>query len=119
MMKGYVNEFGQPLVTITVRGSRGDVTTFAVIDSGFNGDLCLPVQVAIQLGLELRAVQTMELADGTRKRELVFGGIVALGEEEKGADIILTDAQDSLLGTGLLLDSAMEIDFAKRTVEIR
>jgi hypothetical protein len=25
----------------------------------------------------------------------------------------------SLLGTGLLLDSAMEIDFAKRAVEIR
>lgn len=45
----------------------------------------------------------MELADGTRKRELVFGGMVTLGEEEKRADIILTDAQDTLLGTGLLL----------------
>jgi len=67
----------------------------------------------------LRSSQLVELADGTRRRELVFEGLITLGEEEKRADIILTEARDTLLGTGLLLDSILEIDFAKRKVEIR
>ncbi|MGQ9631394.1 MAG: Uma2 family endonuclease [bacterium] len=36
------------------------------------GDLCLPVQIAIQLGLELCGIELYELADRTIQRENVF-----------------------------------------------
>lgn len=52
-MEGYVNEYGQPIVEVTVEGSRGSIIAGAILNTGFDGDICLPTQVAIQLGLEL------------------------------------------------------------------
>jgi len=34
-------------------------------------------------------------------------------------EIILTEARDTLMGTRLLAEKILEIDFAKRTLEIR
>jgi predicted aspartyl protease len=118
-MKSYVNEYGHPVVGITVVGSRGSATAEAILDTGFDGDVCLPTQVAIQLGLELAATQLIELADGTRKRELVFAGEGVFEDELRKVEIILTEAQDTLIGSRLLADKILEIDFPKRTVEIR
>lgn len=118
-MEGYVNEYGHPVVGITVVGSRGSATAEAILNTGFDGDVCLPTQVAIQLGLELAATQLIELADGMRKRELVFAGEGIFEDEVRKVEIILTEAQDTLIGTRLLADKTLEIDFPKRTVEIR
>jgi len=119
MVEGYVNEYGQPVVEITVVGSRGSITIDAILNTGFDGDVCLLTQAAIQLGLELAATQLIELADGTRKRELVFAGKGIFGRKERAIEIILTEARDTLMGTRLLAEKILEIDFAKRTVEIR
>jgi predicted aspartyl protease len=118
-MKSYVNEYGHPVVEITVVGSRGSATAEAILDTGFDGDVCLPTQVAIQLGLELAATQLIELADGTRKRELVFAGEGVFEDEVRKVEIILTEAQDTLVGSRLLADKILEIDFPNRMVEIR
>ena len=118
-MKGYVNEYGQPLVEITVMGTRKESTCPAVVDSGFNGDVCVPTSIAIQLGLELVATYTIELADGTVRNELIFAGEVVFNGRKESAEILLTEAQDTLLGTGLLMGRVLEIDFLKRAVEIR
>lgn len=83
-----------------------------------DGWICLPVPIAIHLALELYGSQTVELADGTRKRELVFTAQVVLGDEQKQIDIILTESEDALLGTGLLADSVLTIDFVDRTLEV-
>ncbi len=117
-MRGFVNEYGQPLVEITVTGIRDSITCPAVVDSGFNGDVCIPTSIAIQLGLELVAAYPIELADGTKRNELVFAGDVVLDGRRENAEVFLTEAQDALLGTGLLWDSVLEIDFIKRVVEI-
>ena len=118
-MEGYVNEYGQPIVEVTVEGSRGSIIAGAILNTGFDGDICLPTQVAIQLGLELVAIQLIELADGTRKRELVFTGKGIFGDQVQTVEIILTEARDTLMGTRLLAEKILEIDFAKRTLEIR
>lgn len=118
-MESYVNEYGHPIVGITVVGSRGSATAEAILDTGFDGDVCLPTQVAIQLGLKLAATQLIELADGTRKRELVFAGEGVFEDKVRKVEIILTEGQDALIGTRLLAYKILEIDFLKRTVEIR
>jgi hypothetical protein len=50
--------------------------------------------------------------------ELVFRGKVVFGDEERWAEITLTNAQDTLLGTGLLAESVLTIDFVDRTSEV-
>ena len=46
-----------------------------MVDSGFDGFLCLPIEVAVGLGLELVTTIPVELADGTvNENELVFAG---------------------------------------------
>jgi predicted aspartyl protease len=61
-------------VDIEVIGMRRTVTVTALLDTGFDGDVCLPITLAVSLGLELVAQGWVEYADGRRERELAFAG---------------------------------------------
>ena len=117
-MIGHVDELRQPRVEITLLGTRGEVTTDAVIDTGFDGDLSIPIQLAIEIGLELWGITIVELADGSRKQELVFTGEMKLEKDKQKIDIFLTDSKDALLGTNLLSNAKLEVNFVDKTVEI-
>ena len=116
-LKGYFDDFDQPRVTINVVGPHREITVDAVIDTGFDGDLCLPTQLGITLGLELKDLTRVELADRTIKQELVFAGIVQLGKSKRDVNILLTESDDALLGANML--SYLELDFVNRTIKIR
>lgn len=62
--------------------------------------------------------QTVELADGTEKEELVFTGKVTFRDKREEVDVTLTSAQDALVDIGLLADSVLAIDFVDRTLEV-
>lgn len=111
-MEGYIDQQGEARVKVEVMGREID----AVIDTGFDGDLCLPIQIAVQLRLELTSVESFELADGSIKQELVFSGKTKLGEAEKDGWITLTESDDALLGTGMF--SYLELDYEQETVKI-
>lgn len=64
-MRASFDAFGAPRVEIEVKGSRATVQVSALLDTGVDGDVSLPIGVAIQLGLELQDVITVELADGS------------------------------------------------------
>ncbi len=108
-MEGYIDEYGQARVDVDIIGRKKQITMDPVIDTGFDGDLCLPLPTAIQLGLELSGSIKVELADGAIKRELVFSGSIKFGEETKDVEITLTNSEDALLGTGMF--SRLEIDW--------
>jgi clan AA aspartic protease len=117
-MKGYIDECRMCRAKVTVIGGRQTIVIDAVVDSGFNGDICLPAQTAIQLGLELCGLQRVELADGAKKRELIFAGEVVFNGEQKWVEIFLTDSEDTLIGAGLLAGHVVTIDYVERTLEI-
>jgi len=118
-IRGYLDEAGQPRVTITVYGVRGELTLDAVIDTGFDGDLCLPVPVAIELGLELYGAQRVQLADGSFRSELVFLGKAGFADRPaQEVEILLTESEDALVGVGFLRDWRLEIDFPKGSVHL-
>lgn len=119
MVEGYVNEYGQTIIKLKVKGTKGEVEVEAHIDTGFNGEVCLPIPIAIQLGLELSGDLCVELADGTRKKELIFIGSIIWEGEEKEVKIILTNFRHTLIGTDLLQDKVLEIDFVRKLVEIK
>ena len=56
MIQAYFDDSGFPRVKIAVGGSRMQVEVEALIDTGFSGDITLPLVIAPQLGLELVAV---------------------------------------------------------------
>ena len=118
MTAGLINKHGHPLVEIEVSGSRTTVKLSALLDSGFDGELCLPIELAVPLGLELVAVQTVEYADGGTKKELVFEGNIHWEGEVRRTQVFLTAAEQALLGTGLLIDRLVTLDFRSGRVRI-
>jgi clan AA aspartic protease len=117
-MEGYVDEFGQPKIEATFIGPAGKIITEAIIDTGFSGDVCLPIPIAIQLGLQLRGSQEILLADGTRKSTLLFAGQVILDREPEEVRIFLTELSDVLIGTQLLRSRTLEVNFKTGHVSI-
>ena len=118
-MKGYVDEFGQPKMEIILIGESKRLTTEAVIDTGFNGELSIPVNMAIELGLKLIALEKVELADGCQRNEMVFSGKILWEKLERDVNIFVTYAGEPLIGTMLLGGQDINISFYKKTVSIR
>jgi len=117
-MQGYVDDQLQPKVKLKTKGMRKAVEIEAVVDTGFSGDLCLPLTVATQLGLELWGDQFAELADGSIKRDILFLGIVVWENKEKAVEISLTESEETLIGSGLLEKQRLTIDYADKVVMI-
>jgi len=109
---------GRPRVIIEVFGGRGKVKLDAIIDTGFDGEVCMPIRTAVQLGLGLIGVTTVELADGTKKEELVFQGRARLNNLEQEVEILLTEGEEALTGLRLFEGARITIDFARKTAEI-
>lgn len=93
-----------PRIDIQVIGAGCSVALTALLDTGFNGEVCLPTDIAVSLGLELVARRWVEYADGRQERELVFIGDVRFLDEVRSVEIVLTEGEEALIGTGLLAD---------------
>ena len=117
-MDCYIDFAMQVKCKINVKGTRKSVPIEAVIDTGFSGFLCIPVSVAIQIGLELFGQETVILADGSKKRQLTFLGTVVFEKKEIPIEISLTNADEALLGVGLLQNKKLEINFPQKIVSI-
>lgn len=107
-----------PTVNLEARGLRGRVPVTALIDTGFSGYLCLPTHLAVGLGLELTGETNVELADGTVKRLFLFSGAVKFLGKTRKVHISLTDSRDALIGTALLADCRLSIDFPTGNVRL-
>ncbi len=105
-----------PYIEVTVIGNRGQMGIVALIDTGFDGCLSLPMEMGVVLGLELNDMVEYELADGTVNTELVFIAQVDWEGETKEIDVILSSSDEALIGTELLEGKSLNIDF--RTEEV-
>ena len=108
-----------PTATVQIIGSRGSVTLDAIIDTGFDGDLSIPITIAVNLGLELEGEEYFELADGTQTRELLFAGRASLAGRVRKAHILVSKSQDTLVGTRLLSGCELSISFPSGKARIR
>ena len=116
-MKCYFEE-GKPKIELTVLGLDDKITVPALIDTGFNGALMLSLPAALQIGLRLSNILPVELADGSIKKEFVFEAKVMLDGETLPVDILLTSSEESLLGTALLRDRSLTMDFSHQLIKL-
>ena len=120
-VEGRIDEELRIKVPVRVGGLRGVTELEAILDTGFNGALCLPAGIAVTLGLVLIDLDIVELADGRIQPELVFEGRVQLGEAtEQTVDILVTYGEDALLGMALLnlIGASIGVDLTRRTVQV-
>jgi len=115
-IEGRIDDLLCPRLKVRVAGLRGVIGLDAIVDTGFNGDLCMPVTLAVQLGLILEYVHEVELADGSRKRVPVYSCDVELNGLKRRAEVILTDGTDALIGVNMLKTSRITINYIARKV---
>lgn len=106
-------------VSITVGGLHSKQTIDALIDTGFNGELLLPLQVAIPLGLQLAGAAPYRLADGSISQQMLFSASIDWGTRRKPATVNVVHSDTPLIGGGLLHGYVLLVDFDKKRLVIK
>jgi clan AA aspartic protease len=116
-MRGFFSD-GKPKIELTVTGLDDKIKVAALVDTGFDGALMLSLPAALQIGLRLSNMVQVELADGSIKKEFVFEAKVVLDEETVPVDVLLTSSDESLVGTALLQNQSLIIDFKNQIITL-
>lgn len=111
----------QPIIEIEVSGVSVNPKRFeALIDSGFNGYLQIPLIDAFPLGLILAGIQATTLANGTTSNHLVCRGKVCIDGKCIETTIDIEQGSNVLIGTKLLkeLEKTFILNCVSGRVEI-
>src|SRR6185369_7563637 len=112
---GRVNSFREALVM--VRFGSGSVIE-CVVDTGFDGGLMLPRAVLSQIQIEISGRLTFEMVGGaTISAEVGLSEIQWLGKLQQ-VEVIVSESDDVLIGTELLIASTLTIDYSSGTLTI-
>lgn len=112
MIKGAVTEERVPQIEIRV-GTR---TWPAVIDTGFNGDLELPNESHGEVNPQFVGVVESSLAAGQSIVENCYLVEFTFDGERRDVEATFVDSDEILVGTGMLIDHHLTIDFTAETV---
>ncbi len=104
-------------VSVSLDGNRTEI--LAWIDTAFNGGLTIPRNLAADLGLaEVSYVEAI-LADGKTVELPLFRCIIDWFGNRYETEVAASDGKFALLGTMLLADRDLHIDYKARTVELQ
>ena len=118
-LQGFVNENLEPVVeNVFLIGREGHIPLEAILDTGFNGMLCLPRKLQQPCELSALGLETFELADGTLAQEVLYVGQILLNDVPYFAELTLVDSDQALLGMQLLLDKVATFDLKTMRVEV-
>jgi predicted aspartyl protease len=120
-IQGRIDETLQIRLPLRVRGLYGVVEIEAIVDTGFNGMVFLPVTIALPLGLVLSDIALVELAEGGAHPRMIFGGWAQIGESpELPATVMVAFADEALIGMAFLnsLNARIELDLPQRAVTL-
>ena len=111
MIQGVVNAKRQPIVSLAVRGDAGqEVTIEALLDTGYNGSLMLPLEQVEALALRFIRTDTTLVADGRRVPVPVYTARVVWDGSERLASIVAAGTQPFVAaGTQPLLGMSLTL----------
>ena len=111
MIRGYVNRYLEPVVTIEMEDREGTLQSFeAILDTAFTGEIALPAQMIEFLGLSSRG-QALDwtIATGDEASLAEYDGVVSWHGQSRRV-IVVETGDEPLLGTSLLSGSKVSID---------
>ena len=119
-MTGIVDDQLRALIRITIAASENGVRQEieAWVDTAFNGGLTIPRPLVDSLGLAKAATVEAILADGRTVPLDTFECHLDWFEKTYRTQIIASDGAYPLLGTMILADRRLVIDYAAKTVEL-
>ncbi len=110
MITGSVDPWRQAVVHLVVRGPQGQEATLEVlVDTGYEGPLTLPAARIAALGLRLRRVRRVMVADGSLVDVPVHEGRILWNGEERPV-MIRALGDQPLPGIALLLGCRLQVD---------
>ena len=120
-MKGFVDDPLRALLPVPVSASREGNRTeiLAWIDTAFNGGLAVPRNLVADLGLAEVSYVEAVLADGQSVELPLFRCIIDWFGHSYETEIAASDGKFALLGTVLLGDRNLHIDYKARTVGLQ
>jgi len=89
-----------------------------VVDTGFDGGLMLPRTFVSQVQIPIIGKLAFEMVGGARMfAEIGLGEIEWLGTSRE-VEVVVSEAEDALIGTELLIMTTLIIDYASSTLSI-
>jgi clan AA aspartic protease len=120
MINGHVDDNLQPRVPLALIGGNGQASAVeAVVDTGFNGHLCVSVYAMHKIGLKFLRIEKFELGDGKIVKQKVFLGELIFDGQKLIVEVITSKSLDSLIGAALLVNKKLDIDYTKKRVQIK
>lgn len=119
MIKGYLSSNNEPCIPIHLRGSNRLKTVPAIIDTGFNGYLAVPKQIIVNHHWELIGSEKYEVATGQLETFDVYLGEIRWNKKWLLVYALVTNSKDILIGTKLLKDSILTINFRSKKLHIK
>lgn len=111
LIRGQIRH-GRPEVPLTVLDANGNpVSGFACIDTGFNEELTLMRADIERLGLISAGTSLMTTASGQTLEFPAYRATIIWHDRPKLVRVLQSEV-DPLIGTALLWDSRLSIDFA-------
>jgi predicted aspartyl protease len=111
---GTVTELRVPIVELTVAGQSWE----AIVDSGFNGDLELPIELKSALNCRFIGPQISILAGDQRIEEDAYEVEITFDDKLMRAEATFVVGRQILIGTRILRSHRLEIDFPARSVRL-
>jgi predicted aspartyl protease len=115
-----VDNSGRALLRIRLRNpvSATEFELDAWIDTGFTGELVVPLRQVVQFNLPLGSAIRGGLADGSEVELHTYTCLLDWFGQWKPIEDIANDGQFPLLGVGLLLDHVLCVDYPGKAVGV-
>jgi clan AA aspartic protease len=119
-MEGYVDfSIFAPVVDIKLLSKKSEeIGLAAIIDTGYNGEILLPEDKVKEMGLDFLGTIDTELADGEVVELELFRGKIKWFDTIREIAIGASQSADTLLGTLLLADCELGVNFKNGLVRI-
>ncbi len=118
MLKGFVNQYDEPIVPIELVLRSKPQSFQAIIDTGFNGYLNVPKNLVHGSTWYFAGIEEYEIATGERVKQQVYIGNVLFDQQLLQLYIVTSNSNDILIGTKLLKSKILEISFRSKKVII-
>ncbi|QDT66081.1 hypothetical protein [Calycomorphotria hydatis] len=119
-MNGIVDDQLRALISVSISASNQGVRTELPvwIDTAFNGGLVIPHKHIEALGLIKESTAEAILADGNLVELETYRCVFDWFEQTFETQIVANDGEFALLGTMLLAEHRLSVDYLTRTVEV-
>ena len=114
MIEGVISSDGVPAIEVEVGGRRWR----AIIDTGFNGELELPERLRLHVNARYVGNVTSILAANQEVKEDVYEVDFPFDGRLFQVQATFVAGDEILIGTGMLQDYRLQIDFPARSVSL-